>query len=237
MSAFIDEVKAVLEAIENSANSHGIGLGQAVLDAARETLLWIHYFRTNHSLLCAEELIDGAHASVLEAVTYTSLGFARAAISSIRTQIDLLLGFSYFCDHPREWRRVLDTGDGFILKKDLQTYHSNMEPSLDMRMGILSNTGAPLLNEAYRILSAHIHAQSSYTMPRAKKIADLIETPPVLESVVRLQSFASDALSTYFVAVYASRWTALPQDPVSRVRSLLTADQESKFFGMTPARK
>src|SRR4051794_29547794 len=106
MTQLPEQLREMLEAAEVHGESGGLARGQTALQEADDLRLWIHYFETHHPCLCARELLSGARAAILETVVYITIGFGRGAINSMRLQIDLLLGFTYFCEHPREWARV-----------------------------------------------------------------------------------------------------------------------------------
>src|SRR5689334_21553669 len=74
---------------------------------------WSVYYQANFSSSTSKDLLAGFHSASLETATYICLGLSRAALSAIRLQVDLLLGFSFFCDHPREWEKLVTTGEGF----------------------------------------------------------------------------------------------------------------------------
>src|SRR5580704_11348649 len=124
---FEDQLKSASGLISGHALGDGIILGQSCADAASPILAWVKWFRSCRPQSHAKELLDGTEASVLEAVSYVSFGLARAALTAIRTQVDLLLSFTFFREHPAEWRLINWTGDGFKLRSDVLKYHKEME--------------------------------------------------------------------------------------------------------------
>jgi hypothetical protein len=230
MTPLENQIKSLLEAVEAYSTGHGGDQSRAALAATDELRLWLHYFATHHPSVCARELLAGARAAILESIGCISLGIGRGAISAIRLQIDLLLGFTFFSDHPKEWERVEQTGDGFMLKSDIHKYLDEMTPGFKNRLQMIESSSGLSLSEIYRVLSAHIHGQSPYTMPHHGKLEELVLSVETLDSIVELQRRSTLATSNYLTAVYAPQWTALPPEVVKRVRESLSEKQKPLFF-------
>lgn len=233
MPAFEDQLVEANNAIAAHVASDGIALGNACVDAGNPILVWIEWYRMCRPHSCASELLDGARSSVLEAVSYVGLGLARAAVTAIRTQVDLILSFTYFREHPAEWRLVNWTGDGFKLRSEIVKYQCGMEPGrggFNDRLGLIDQASKPTLESCYRILSAHVHGQSVNTMAKTGSVRELVAKPEILRQVVELQKQTATALSAYLLALHAHEWNELPPNLVTWGRSLLTADQQKAFF-------
>jgi len=98
------------------------------------------------------------------------------------------------------------------------------------RISLIENASKITLTHVYRVLSAHIHGQSPYTMPRVGELEELILDESMMNSILDLQIQSTLALSNYLSAIYAPQWTALPPQIVERVRNTLTAKQRPLFF-------
>ncbi len=206
----------------------GVDRCEKAMAAQREILIWLQHFRNSSDGL-ASELLDGTRAALVEAASYLAVGFGRSAVMSIRTQVDLLLSYTFFADHPREWQRLGDRDEGFMLRSDMLKYHVEMYPGFKARLNCVENHNGTLV-ESYRTMSAHVHAQSAFTTPAAASPIDLLASKAFLDSVVQLQAAVQIRLSDYFVALYAHQWQDLPDAPVERVRKLLTKPQLGVFF-------
>jgi hypothetical protein len=199
-------------------------------EVARELQLWIHFFETHFSSCCATEMLSGARSAIQEAAGYIALGLGRASVNAIRLQIDLLLGFTFFCDHPREWQRVVQTGDGFMLRSDIHRYHEEVTVGFKSRVALIEAASGLTLPGVYKVLSAHIHGQSPYTMPRTGQLDELVLNPLMMESIVELQSQSALVVSNYMAAIYSPQWAAVPSEVVQRVQGTLSEAQRPLFF-------
>ena len=59
-----------------------------------------------------------------------------------------MLGFTYFREHPAEWRLVNSTGDGFRLRAEIVKYQCEIEPGrggFKDRLGIMDQVCKPTL--------------------------------------------------------------------------------------------
>ena len=201
-----------------------------MVEATGDLVEWLGYFRALSSG-CADELIEGTQASLVEATAYVTLGLARAALGAIRREIELLLAYTYFRDHPVEWEQVKLTGEGFMLLSAIQKYHREVNGSVASRLDII-NRGVPSykLNDIYGILSAHIHGQSPYSVPRPGILSSVVFSENVLTEVVEMQREVAKAISRYLVAVYAENWPDLPSRIVTEVARQVPQNMRARFF-------
>ena len=197
--------------------------------ACYELLLWVDYLQAGMPDCSGKALLSGARASMLETVAYIGLSLGRAAILSMRTQIDLLLGFSYFFDHPREWEAVCCTGDGFKLKTDILKYHHD-KPGFKKKLSMIEAHEKYSLNEVYRILSAHIHGQSPLTLPKAGCFDELLYTPSFCASLIELQQEVTRGISNFLLVVFLNDNTQSPEDVMARVKRSLTLKERQVVF-------
>jgi hypothetical protein len=178
-----------------------------------------------------DDLLAGVEASVREAAGCVALGLGRAAIIAIRTQLDLLLAYTYFHEHPAEWRRVCQTGDGFKLKAELTRYHMELTPGFGPRKDVLENAVPPSIDEIYRKLSAHVHGQSSRSIPKVREMKDLVWNEGALKEVVAMQGQAAKAMSFFLLAIHGHELTEIPQSFLDDTKKVLSPNQEKVFFG------
>ena len=149
---------------------------------------------------------------MLESVAYIGLGLGRAAIGAIRTQIDLLLGFTYFYDHPYEWNSVKTTGKGFKLRSDIDKHHKDTRKKFASDIDKIEHSEGRSLLSLYRILSAHIHGQSRLTVPKAGRFVELISSDSFSDSLITLQMQVSISISNYLTAVFLSEGIDPPRE-------------------------
>ncbi|MDM8560907.1 hypothetical protein [Candidatus Parabeggiatoa sp. HSG14] len=167
---------------------------------------------------------------MLESVAYIGLGFGRATIGAIRTQIDLMLSFTYFYDHPREWEMVKTLGKGFQLRSDIEKYHKEILSKFGKNIAMIENSQGTSLSKLYGILSAHVHAQSPLTIPKAGKFEDLISSDSFLQSLVTMQGQVVVCLSNYLVAIFVSEEISPPFDIERRIKQQLSFAQCKAIF-------
>lgn len=230
MSNIRSQTNDLLAAISQKATVDGDEVFQKTINAASEIQSWLHYYKTHATSKSARELLEGARAAILESAGYAVLGLGRASIAAIRTQIDLILCFTYFGDHPKEWGKVINSGDGFKLRSDIYSYHKDIDKGFATRLSMLDQISKPTLEDVYKVLSAHIHGQAPLTMPNAKSLSDLVVSNKTIESIIGLQEKASISLSNFLTTVHAPEWTSLPKAIVDRVSGLLTVKQRPQFF-------
>jgi hypothetical protein len=232
MKSFNEQRDDLIKSISLSANTGG---GDAALAAAKSQkliVLWYDYLWCHRKSKGAEELLSGVRAAMLEVVAYLTVGLGRAALSAMRTEIDLLLSYTYFSEHPKEWQRLNESGDGFMLREAIYKYHEGNTRKFKERIGLLEQAYDLKLQAVYRIMSAHIHGQSSMTAPKANELSSLIVSDIFAKSVVKLQLQCSEALSNFLFSVYADQWPGLPEEIVKNVTSKMSPGQRCAFFGI-----
>ncbi len=127
----------IVEVAQFGANRGHTQLDQMVV-AVQDVTDWLQHFRTTRNGT-ANELLDGIQASVLEAVAYSAMGLARSSLAAIRQEIELTLAYTFFKDHPVEWERVRNTGDGFRLPAEVRKYHSEQSRDLASRIHFIDD--------------------------------------------------------------------------------------------------
>jgi hypothetical protein len=226
------QLSDALSRLEAHIRTDGAQHAADAAEAVADLLIWIQHFRTVAGADSASELLVGARAAAAESVAYTAFGLGRAAIGAIRCQIDLMTAYTYFKDHPVEWRHLAETGEGFMLPSAVERYHRDMDSAFGQRLDWIENSGGARLPKVYRLLSAHIHAQSSYTLPTFSKVSDVVTSDSkYISSIIELQRVTTDALSNYLVALYSARWPELPESIVRSVSANLASKYRAEFFG------
>ena len=231
MTFIKDQTDELLKALKQSSDHLVPSLGEEISEAGAQTLSWINYLRSIHNNRSAEELLNGTESALIETCAYCYLGLGRAAIAAIRTQVDLLLCYTFFRDHPVEWNYLQTNGDGYRLFSDVLKYHGEYNKNFKKRHDIINKIINPNLKELYRIMSAHIHAQSKLTIPTFDKMADLVLDEDNIQSIKELQQKTSIAMSGLLLAIYGNNWADIDPELYKPIRKLMTSKQASEFFG------
>jgi hypothetical protein len=226
----INQTQELLMACDQRARTDGIMLAEQVLLQSHEILDWLAWLREERYDAAVGEMLGGIRSSLLEVCSYVSVGLARSAILSMRTGIDLVLAYSYFSDHPAEWRHVNATGDGFMLKKDIEAFHQKYTSGYGRRGGVLTQAFGSRLGDSYRILSAHIHGQSTFTISNAGKFVDLVFNSEFMKSIVELHAIATVGMCDFLVSVYGHDPMAIPLSSRYRLQNTLTKGQYQSMF-------
>ncbi|MCB0360285.1 MAG: hypothetical protein KDD44_11640, partial [Bdellovibrionales bacterium] len=161
-------------ATHSFSTSSGAAISSSVESNSALLVHWLAYLSNYHKTGVADGLLDAVASSIRETAGTLSLGLVRPSLFSLRGQIDLLLGWLYFKDHSVEWLHVNQTGDGFKLKKELLQYLEQHTLRFAARFGILRAIKSRKEVDPYRLLSAHIHAQSVPLLPVVQDLSDLV---------------------------------------------------------------
>src|SRR4051812_9038600 len=111
---FAAETTKFASTVSARLDAAGPEICSGVYQASLPLLYWLDYLRNSERTGCCDDFLDGVRASVVETSGCLASGLVRSAISALRTQIDILLSWLFFKDHPIEWQRVHDYGEGFI---------------------------------------------------------------------------------------------------------------------------
>lgn len=223
------------ENLRTAANDFSTAYGASISSAveANSTLLvhWLSYLNSFHRTGVADSLLNAVGSSIREVAGVASLGLGRQALLSLRGQVDLMLAWLYFKDHAVEWSHVNQTADGFKLKKELLQYLDQHVPRFGHRIGILREIATRKELDPYRLLSAHVHAQSDPVLPDVVDLKDLVRPEAVCKECAQVAFEVAEFLNDVLFAVYLPSWASLPEV----VRSGLNArfqsgDQRKSFF-------
>lgn len=232
MSSSLEKELAELSTlIATNCNTRGAAIVTAGEGASTLIILWEGYLRTSHATGTADCLIDGTASAVREGITCVTLGLVRQALNSLRLQIDLSLAWLYFKDHPVEWRKVQDTGEGFKLKTDLLKYMGDSIVRYPARFSLLRDSKTRTLDDPYRLLSAHLHGQSASVLPQVQKPKDIVATIKAQDEVLELQRECSEYINDIFWSVFADSWTSIPAELRKTLEGRFkTPAQRASFF-------
>lgn len=230
MTNINEEIQELLETLKKSSDILVQSIGKEATKAGAPILSWTTYLKSIHNNRSAIELLNGTESALVEACAYSCLGLGRASIASIRTQVDLLLSYTYFRDHPKEWSKVQERGEGFILFSGIINYHGEIDSDFKKRHEIVNQIVKPTLKQLYEIMSAHIHAQSTLTIPTSYKMKDIVLKKEQMKSILDLQQKTSSALSATLLAIYSKNWVNLPPEFFKSTRSQMSREQATIFF-------
>ena len=224
------ELNDGLARLNQRLSKDGIADATKIAGSSRRVVCWIEWLKAqNHGCECGA-LLAGSRSAIRETIFYSSLGLGRAAIGSLRCQIDLVLAFTYFCSHPIEWNRVVSTGEGFLLRSEVYDFHRTHIPKFGAKLTQLEQSSGVSLENIYHVLSAHIHAQSPLTLPKASPLSDLVLDSTRMASIIDLQDKVDRALSNFLFATHWVKWPEIPTAIVTEARGLLTTKQQAEFF-------
>jgi hypothetical protein len=194
-------------------------------------LKWLAYLHGSERTGCCDEMLNSLQSCLVEAAGAISAGFVRYAILSMRTQIDLTVAWLFYKDHPVEWSAVVATGDGFVLKRDVFEHLSTYKEQFSTRMNLLEKHKHRTTPDPYRLLSAHIHGQSTLVIPKFKRLKDLVYSEARCEEAIRLQREVSEYISDIFVAYFGDKWASLPGEAIKDARTRIPSDKYPVLFG------
>ncbi len=216
-----------------AANCDGRGVEIIAVGESASNLLriWLQYLRTHHATGTADCLIDGTTSAVREAIACLALGLVRPALNSLRLQIDLSLAWLYFKDHPVEWRRVQETGEGFKLKTELLKYLNEWFARYGTRFSLLRDCKTRTLDDPYRLLSAHIHGQSELVLPQVQRPQDIVDTIQAQDEALKLQRECSEYINDVFWSVFTDAWASFPAELKTTLEGRFKSpEQRVSFF-------
>lgn len=225
-----DQIKQLRNAANDFAKAHGVYLVREIEKGACQLLEWLQFLNSFKRTGIADELLNAVASAIKETAACVAIGLVRPAIFSMRTQIDLVLAWMYFKDHPVEWHVVNKTGDGFKLKKELLEYLTNTVDGFGSRYGILKQTSTRMECDTYRLLSAHIHGQSSPVLPVMEHLSDAIRTETVCNEVTVLARELAEFVSDILYSVYAPEFSAIPSSIVTAIDKRFASDRQRKEF-------
>ena len=231
MTPIATQLSEMLKLISNNCNSNKKKIVTEGESASALIHAWLIYLKENKTTGVADSLLDGTISAVREAICCTSLGLVRPAINSLRLQLDLALAWIYFKDHMIEWERVQRSGEGFKLKAELIKYLGDNDERFGARFGLLKQVVSRRLEDPYRILSAHIHGQSEFVLPKISSPTDIVASTEAQDELLQLQTEVSEYINDLFMSIYADQWISLPDAiRTALISRFKTPEQKANFF-------
>lgn len=197
--------------------------------ATQLPLAWLGYIRSAQTSGTANELLDGFHAALIETAGCLAIGLVRPALFSMRAQVDILLAWLYFRDHPIEWKHVELTGEKYHLVSEVLKYLRTYDRGFQQRLGLLRAERAQGEEDPYRLLSAHVHSQNSATLPPLVAIEKLVQPKNRCLECVALQEEISEYLSDVLASCFVTQWTDFPESITNSIRVRLGAKKLKKL--------
>ncbi|MFP1778780.1 hypothetical protein ACLEEB_05540 [Lonsdalea quercina] len=223
-----------IERLLNKINKFSVGdtccFSNEINNSFHELTCWINYLDRNFKTGVADELLKAIASCMRECVAYISLGLVKPIIFNCRTIIDLSLAWFFFKDHKIEWKYLNENGDGYKLKKELLDYIQKINPSYNRRIGILNSITYRTVNDVYRLLSAHIHAQSTHVLPVIRDLDEIVSNEGVCKEVICLAYETSEYVTDIFMAIYTSEWHSLPDSIKKTMLARFKSEKQKEEF-------
>lgn len=228
---FAAQNRKLTSAVKKHLTKSGEQLSQDAYSAALPLLTWVDYLSKSEATGICDDFLSGVKATVAETSGCLAMGLVRPAIFSMRGQIDTVLCWLYFKDHPIEWRRVEERGDGFVLKGAVIAYLCEYFPSFSPRFSLLSAAKVRKLDDPYGVLSAHIHSQVPSVMPTVGSLATLVRPLKTCNQCLDFQKEVTEYLSDVLMAVFADKWASLPDALLVSAQARLGVERSARVFG------
>lgn len=215
----------------NFSKANGASISSKVEANSALLIHWLSYLNSFHRTGTADSLLDGVESSIREAAGVLSLGLVRQTLFSLRGQIDLLLAWLYFKDHAIEWSHVNQTADGFKLKKELLQYLDQHFLKFGSRIATLREIATRKEPDPYRLLSAHVHAQSDPVLPDVAELKDLVRPVTDCDECALVAFEVAEFLNDVLLAVFLPSWASFPMEVRTAANARFqSADQRKAFF-------
>lgn len=226
-----EQVEDLANAAMKFSMSSGSALSEAVENGSALLMSWLVYIKSYKLTGIANGLVTAVESSIRETAASLSLGLVRPALFSLRTEIDLILAWTYFKDHEVEWDYVNATGDGFKSKKEILDYLTSHNSRFSARLNILKEIRRRTEKEPYRILSAHIHGQSVAVLPVVNKLSDLVQSPEFCTNSASMVFEVAEYINDVLLSLYMANWHSLPKDICAAVESrFVSPEQRAECF-------
>ena len=226
-----DNVVALVAAVSQHGKNIGTDHCRDMQAGANVLLEWLNYLRKSETTGVADTLLDGTQGAIVETIGCLALGLVRPALSSLRSEIDMILGWLYFKDHKVEWDHLRDTGRGFQTKAQVLRYIGDHWPRFKTRFKLLEQHKTRNEEDPYRLLSAHIHGQTDFTARRVGPLVDLVADANLCAECVVLQREVAEYVGDVLLAIYGNKWASLPTPVKAGLDERLNAKQRKAFFG------
>lgn len=193
--------------------------------ATQLAMAWLEYLRRSQATGTADELLDGFHASLIETAGCLAMGLVRPAVFAMRTQVDILVAWLFFKDHPIEWEHVEATGKRYRLVSEVLKYLRTYNSRFQDRLVLLRAERGQGEEDPYHLLSAHVHSQNSATIPPLVEIHQLVQGKPRCLECVELQLEICEYLSDVLASCFATQWADLPEFVTNSIKRRLEPEK------------
>jgi hypothetical protein len=217
------------DAVDKHANQCHSKFIDATTERCATLLIWLAYLRSSISKNTADRLLDAIQATVVEVAACLSLGLVRPAIFSIRVQLELLLAWIYFNDHPVEWTYNEKTNEDYPMRARLTKYLSDYNGRFLDRYKLLVEQRTRKYEDPYSLLSIHVHSITAASTPTIGPLASVVNSIETCDECIELQTEVAEYLTDTLAAWYADRWHDFPSEIKDSIRGRLTAPQLKKF--------
>lgn len=222
--------QSLRSAVTTHSEEHGATIVGETVDACSILLLWLDYLQSSVSGGSADEFLDGTQGAIQETAGCLSLGLVRPAIFSIRAEVDLLLAWIYFNDHPVEWAFSKATHENYPLRAEVLKYLRNYNQNFNDRFQLLAKHKTRSTEDPYGLLSVHVHGSTTMAMPATGNLETLVKPEDACKECVQLQAEVSEYLTDVLAAWYADRWADFPPDIMKAIESRLNKKEKKEFF-------
>lgn len=222
--------QSLRSAVTTHSEEHGATIVGETADACSHLLLWLDNLRSSVSTGIADEILDGTQAAIQEVAGCLSLGLVRPALFSLRGEIDLLLTWIYFNDHPIEWEYSKSTHEKYPLRAEVLKYLGTYHRKFNQRFELLTKHKSRSTDNPYGLLSVHVHGSSTMAMPITGNLETLVKPEDICGECVQLQAEVAEYLTDVLAAWYADRWADFPPAIMQGIESRLNRIERKKFF-------
>jgi hypothetical protein len=225
------QLAELIAAVTKSAQTYGLDVLSNGETAAAPLIEWLSYIQSSLLTGTADCLVEGVASAIREALACDALGLVRPAVGSLRLEVDLCLAWLYFKDHPVEWTRVQQTGEGFKLKSELLKYLAETCKGFPQRMAILTSCKTRQVDDPYRLLSGHIHGQTEAALPNVVRARDIVASDKLQADLIEMQRECSEYVSDVLWSTFVRRWAAIPKSLRGVIMSRFkSAKDQAAFF-------
>lgn len=223
------QTAALLAAVTSTSHSEGVSIVANFETKSQLILSWIDYFETEETRHTCDELLIALRASLLEAAACLSLGLVRSSVYAIRLELELLLAWLYFNDHPVEWSKASTGGTDFPLRKQNLSYLERYSTGFDKRFELLKKNSKRTNKDPYHLLSTFVHGSAIHAMPGFENLAEVVQDSGSIQACLSLQEDVAEYLSDVASCWFYSKWHDLPELVRADLSARLNAAQLKTF--------
>lgn len=225
------QTSELLDCASKLSSAHGSNLSQSIESHSDLLVQWLQHLTTYELTGTADHLLEATGSAIRETAACLSLGLVRPTLFSLRGEIDLLLSWLYFKNHQVEWDLVNDSGEGFKLKKEIFLYLEAHHTKFKSRLSLLTTIATRKVVDPYRLLSAHIHSQSTLVLPKVINLKDMVRPFNECTDCSTVAFEVSEYLNDVLLSIYCHQFKALPPTIQQALMKRFTSnDQQKQFF-------